>query len=306
MMNSRCRMYAERYPSVNDFVTVKIKSMTDIGFQVELLEYGHAEGLILMSEASRQSRVRVTRNLLRVNKVEVVKVLRVDEEKGFIDLSKRLAFPDALVEQEQKFAKSKAVHSIMAELSALCSTPVLELYEQFGWDLYRRYPHAEDGLRMCQTNPALVLSRYQLPESLYQQLLICVQRRFPHKFIKVRAEIEVTCFAYEGIDAIKTALKAGEACGTVEVPIKIQLLAPPRYLMTSQTSQPTATAFQVLQRACEKIQEVITPFQGLCQVVQVPYLVTNKEEEQLSKRLQALNEEIEEEMEDSISIEAPI
>jgi len=36
-------------------------------------------------------------------------------------------------------------------------------------------------------------------------------------------DLEVTCFGYDGIDAIKSALKAGEACETNDIPIKVGL-----------------------------------------------------------------------------------
>jgi len=35
------------------------------------------------------------------------------------------------------------------------------------------------------------------------------------------SEIEVSCFAYEGIDAIKAALHEGLKCSTEEMPIKV-------------------------------------------------------------------------------------
>lgn len=47
--------------------------------------------------------------------------------------------------------------------------------------------------------------------------------------MKIRADIEVACYGYEGIDAVKTALKAGLSCSTEELPIKINLIAPPLY-----------------------------------------------------------------------------
>jgi len=45
-------------------------------------------GMILLSELSRR-RIRSINKLIRVGKQEVCMVLRVDREKGYIDLSKR-------------------------------------------------------------------------------------------------------------------------------------------------------------------------------------------------------------------------
>ena len=47
---------------------------------------------------------------------------------------------------------------------------------------------------------------------------------------KVRADIEVTCFGYEGIDAIKTALRTAEARNTEETQVKCRLVSPPLYV----------------------------------------------------------------------------
>ena len=41
-------------------------------------------------------------------------------------------------------------------------------------------------------------------------LLTYIKRRLAPQPVKIRADIEVTCFTYEGIDAIKAALGEGE------------------------------------------------------------------------------------------------
>ena len=39
--------------------------------------------------------------------------------------------------------------------------------------------------------------------------------------MKIRSDIEVSCYTYEGIDAIKAALGAGVDLSTEEMPIKV-------------------------------------------------------------------------------------
>ena len=39
--------------------------------------------------------------------------------------------------------------------------------------------------------------------------------------VKVRSDIEVACYAYEGIDAVKAALKEGLKFSTEELPVKV-------------------------------------------------------------------------------------
>jgi len=60
-------------------------------------------------------------------------------------------------------------------------------------------------------------------------LLNNIKRKLTSQAVKIRADVEVACYGYEGIDAVKIALKAGLALSTDELPIKINLIAPPLY-----------------------------------------------------------------------------
>ena len=64
--------------------------------------------MILLSELSRR-RIRSINKLIRVGRSECVVVIRVDKDKGYIDLSKRRVSPEDIVRCEEKFAKAKAV-----------------------------------------------------------------------------------------------------------------------------------------------------------------------------------------------------
>ncbi|CAG8567827.1 13295_t:CDS:2 [Funneliformis caledonium] len=104
----QCRMYEAKYPEVEDLVMVNVRQIAEMGAYVKLLEYDNIEGMILLSELSRR-RIRSIQKLIRVGRNEVVVVLRVDREKGYIDLSKRRVSPEDVAKAEEKFNKSKAV-----------------------------------------------------------------------------------------------------------------------------------------------------------------------------------------------------
>lgn len=104
----QCRMYEAVYPEVNDLVLVTVKSIADMGAYVSLAEYNGIEGMVLLSELSRR-RIRSVHRLIRVGKSEVVVVVRVDKEKGYIDLSKKRVSPEDVAKFEEKYNKSKMV-----------------------------------------------------------------------------------------------------------------------------------------------------------------------------------------------------
>ena len=74
-----------------------------------------------------------------------------------------------------------------------------------------------------------------ISDAVKADLLTYIKRRLAPQPVKIRADIEVTCFTYEGIDAIKAALTDGEEKGTTDCPVKIKLIAPPMYVMTCMT-----------------------------------------------------------------------
>lgn len=74
-----------------------------------------------------------------------------------------------------------------------------------------------------------ILDECSLDDETRSVLLSQIQRKLQSQAVKVRADIEVYCYEYEGIDAVKSALKEGIKLSTDEIPIKINLISPPLY-----------------------------------------------------------------------------
>ncbi len=106
-----------------------------------------------------------------------------------------------------------------------------------------------------------VFSPLSLDPDTLAELRATIARRLTPKPVKVRADIEVKCFAYAGIEAIRKALQAGEAMSTEEVPIKVRLVAPPLYVM-STTSTDKVAAIEMMDKAVEAIGEKIGEERG--------------------------------------------
>ena len=46
--------------------------------------------------------------------------------------------------------------------------------------------------------------------------------------------MELTCFHYDGIEHIKAAMRAAEAVSSEDCVVKMKLVAPPLYVLTTQ------------------------------------------------------------------------
>eukprot|EP01132_Coremiostelium_polycephalum_P010944 gene10944-13403_t len=278
-----CRMYEKKFPEENELVMVKIKSIGDMGVYVSLLEYNNIEGMILLSEISRR-RIRSINKLVRVGRTEAVVVVRVDKEKGYIDLSKRRVTPEEYTQCEERYHKSKAVHGIIRTLAgkinqeaeaAGASSKVVKpkhLYKKFCWPLYRKYNHAFEAFKLSITEPS-ILEEFEIPENerkLLNETIVQKLKPQPHK---VRADLELTCFDYEGIDAIKHSILAAQSHALAHVTkvdnpdektfgvVTIKLVAPPLYVMVG-TFDEKEKGLAMVTKCVEVLGEEITKKKG--------------------------------------------
>lgn len=282
---STCRFYEQKYPEVDDAVMVNVKEIADMGAYVKLLEYDEIEGMILLSELSRR-RIRSIQKVIKVGRNEIAVVLRVDKDKGYIDLSKRRVSAEDAAQCEERYNKSKAVHSILRHVAEKHQVSLEGLYKTYAWPLARKYGHAYDAFKMVITNPTEVFEGIDTTErDIYSDLVTQISRKLTPNPSKIRADIEVTCFSYDGIEAIKEALKAGEALGSEAVPIKIKLVAAPLFVLTS-LSLDKKRAISTMNEAVEKIKESITASGGSINVKLAPKAVTDTEEADLARLME--------------------
>ena len=138
------------HPTPTSTTTHPTLQIAEMGAYVKLLEYDNIDGMILLSELSRR-RIRSIQKLIRVGRNEVVVVLRVDKEKGYIDLSKRRVSAEDIVKCEERFNKGKMVASIMRHVAEKTKTPMETLYQDIGWPLNKKYGHAVDAFKLSIT-----------------------------------------------------------------------------------------------------------------------------------------------------------
>lgn len=294
--NLDSRFYENKYPEIESVVMVNVRNIADMGAYVSLLEYDNIEGMILLSELSRR-RIRSIHKLIRVNRNEVVMVLRVDEDKGYIDLSKRRVSPEDVAACEDRFNKAKAVHGVLRHLAERRKLYIEDLYEKIGWPLYKKYGHAFDAFKLAISDDSAVgdpLEDIDIPKDLKDELKSYILRRLAPQQVKIRSDIEVSCFTYEGIDAIREALFKGMEQSTENMKIKINLIAPPIYVLSTMTFEKEA-GVALLQKAIDAIQENITSKGGKLDVKMAPKAVSLKEETELQAMMDRLaleNEEV--------------
>lgn len=295
MSTSSCRFYENKYPEVEDVVMVNVQQIAEMGAYVKLLEYDNIEGMVLLSELSRR-RIRSIQKLIRVGKNEVVVVLRVDKEKGYIDLSKRRVNAEEVAMCEERYNKSKAAHSILRHCAEKFGLPLETLYQSVGWPLSKRFGHVYDAFKLSITDDSVWDGIEPPTQDILNELKMYISRRLTPQPTKIRADVEVSCFSYEGIDAIKEALRAGEEVSNEQMQVRVKLVAAPLYVVSTQALI-KQQGIDLLQEALDVIEKKITAHGGTATVTMAPKAVTASEDAELQALLDRSKEEDEEESE---------
>merc|ERR1719422_2622212 len=245
--------------------------------------------MILLSELSRR-RIRSINKLIRVGRTEPVVVIRVDKDKGYIDLSKRRVSKEDIERCTEKYSKAKAVNSIVRHVAEILgfknNDELEELYKKTAWyfeSKSKKQGTAYDYFKQAVADPQL-LDALGLEDETKTVLLENIQRKLTQQAVKIRADFECSCFTYEGIDAVKDALRAGIAIGSPEIPIKINLIAPPVYVMTCSTPE-RADGLTMLNDACKAVEEKIKGSGGNFVIQMAPKVVTATDEDELAARI---------------------
>ncbi|GKT34350.1 Translation initiation factor 2, alpha subunit like protein, partial [Aduncisulcus paluster] len=306
-----CRMYKNPFPAQNQNVVCKVEKITDTGVYVRLLEYAEMKAMLQFREISRKR----VRSLKKVGIIEgaedVVSVMRVDESKGNVDVSKRDINDDDKNEARAKYAKSKAVHNIFRNIAYKAKLRTIEVYTLFGWPLADEYDNVYDGLlvaineagtfeRVSKQAIEELTERHDLDpeekaslEEKAERLLPILYERVKDKLapsaVKFHSLFRVTCFNEKGITAIKDSVSTGLDFSTPEAPIKITLLSSPMFLMVCQSKWQT-TALENMKRALSMIEKSIVAHGGAFVLDKGPHLASDKEQTEMKKRISRIIE----------------
>ena len=130
----------------------------------------------MLGEFSKK-RIRSDIRITRAGRKEVVEVIRVDESKGYLDLSKWQVTPEDIAECETKYKKAKAVNSILRHVSQTTGTDLERLYETIGWPLYDQYGHTLDAFKLAVNEPDKVFEGLEMTSEIKQSLITVITSR---------------------------------------------------------------------------------------------------------------------------------
>jgi len=210
MENSQLhRYYFEKYPKEGDTVVGRIKSLEEIGAYVTLPEYNDTEGLIVHSELLKK-RTRNIHKYIKIGSLDAFAVVKVDKEKGYIDLSKKRAVYEDKLAAFERYYKGKIAHSFMQSICVKSGCTLKDLYENFGWEAEKEFGSLYKGFREALMGEGMLQRKMKRTEFITDELLDLIEKLVRQKFtvpkVKVRADAETKCSKGDGVVVVQEIL----------------------------------------------------------------------------------------------------
>ena len=232
------------WPEVGDLVITTIETVTDYGAYAKLDEY-NKRGLMHISEIS-SSWIRNIRDFVREGQKAVLKVLRVDLEKGHIDLSLRRVTKRAKIEKICAWKQDRKAETLLREVAEKIGLSNEEVYEKAGFPMVEKYGLYDGFEKVAKEGPE-VLTKIGAPENLAKVFAEVAEERIRVKMVKVKGTLEIRCMQPNGAKIIKDSfLDAKKAEKTKDVGVRFYAIAAPKYSVEvlSENYKRAETVFQ--------------------------------------------------------------
>ena len=238
------------WPEVGDLVIATIETVTDYGAYAKLDEY-EKRGLLHVSEVS-SSWIRNIRDFVREGQKVVLKVLRVDLEKGHIDLSLRRVTKRERIEKVLSWKKDRKAEALLRGVAEKVGLSNEEVYEKAG-RIVEEKMGLYDGFEKAVKEGPEVLTAIGLTEDLAKAFAEVAAERIHLKMVKVKGVIEVHCAKPNGVKIIKDAfLNVKKAEKTKDADVRFYVLAAPKYSI-EVLAENYKRAEEVFQKVAESV-----------------------------------------------------
>jgi translation initiation factor 2 subunit 1 len=251
---------APTYPDVGDLAVATVKRVVDYGAYVRLDEYEGIEGLVHISEIST-TWVKNIRQHVREGQKLVLKVLRVDRERGQVDLSLRRVTGREKTDKMLEWKRSKKADSIIKGAGERLKADA-ETTEKMRLLLYEKLETPYEAFQEAVEEGEEVFAKLGIAPEWSTALTEVSKGKVKLEKASLTATIELTCKAPDGIEAIRTALvnakKAKKARGAT---IRIYAIGAPRYRIEATTRE-YSEAEAALNSAVEEATTTLKGFGG--------------------------------------------
>ena len=204
------------FPEESDLVLCTVTSVQFHSVFVDIDEYGKG-GMIHISEIS-PGRIRNIRDFVKEGKKIVCKVLRINIEKGYIDLSLRRVNESEKRRKIDEIKKEQNAEKIIEISAGKIGLKTEELYKEISDKIALNYASLHEFFEDASKDEK-VLESLGIDKKHLKIIDETIRQRIKPIEVEIKGKLKITTFAPNGIEIIKESLKKAEEAGKGKISI---------------------------------------------------------------------------------------
>ncbi len=192
------------FPEIDEIVLCKVTTIFPNSVFVDLLEY-QRQGMVHISEIA-PGRIRNLREYVSEGRQIICKVLRIDREKGHIDLSLRRVNSVQRGEKLEEVKQELKAETVTRNLGKKLNQPVEAIYGELTKKLFPEYSHLYLAFQDVVAGE-LDLLKKGVDKTIAEEITAAVIEKFKPKSITIKGSISLQTYARDGVGKIKATLQ---------------------------------------------------------------------------------------------------
>ena len=207
----------EGFPEDDELVICTVTKVLPHSVFVNVDEYSK-QGMIHISEVS-PGRIRNIRDFVKESKKIVCKVLKTNQEKGYIDLSLRRVTETQKRKKIDDIKQEQVAEKIIEFAARDLKISVNKLFEDIVNSVLKKYVSLPDYFQQVVTDTSKI-NDAGLDEKASKKLEELIKLRIKKESVKLEGRLKLSSYAKNGLDVVKSALKKAENAGKEKASIK--------------------------------------------------------------------------------------
>ena len=219
------------FPEAGDLLLCTVKKILFHSIFVDLDEYENKEGMIHISEIA-PGRIRNIRDYVKEDKKIICKVLKVDKEKNYIDLSLRRVGSGARTTKNNEYKQEQKAEKLLEQTGKQLGLDLKQMYEQAGNIILEEYGSLYNCFQDVMINGKTVLDNLKISPKLKDELNSTIIEKIKLPEVKIKGNLTLQYFISDGIEKIKEVLRSIEELSKDNVIVKCNYISAPYYRVT--------------------------------------------------------------------------
>ena len=199
----------DAYPEKGELVVANVEQVTGYGAFVRLEEYGNKQGIVNIRDFSLKW-VKNPRDYFKEGQKTILKVLRVNKDRGHIDLSLRNVNEAERKNKLRDFKMGKRVEQMLAIIAERIEKPIEHLDTELGEPLLEDYESIYDAFLAVSAGHE-DLSKYVKDIKEREEIVKFISESIKPPEVTINSYFSIKSEEGNGVSFIRNAILAGES-----------------------------------------------------------------------------------------------